>query len=206
MKNNKGRPSAANALIDKRNSLKNKPCHAQEKEALEVQIAEILLKEEVNKANHFKKFCNASGSFPLQQMWKFKKKKLWPKKKSTLPVAKFNHKGRLISSPKELLHTLQKEYRDRLRKRKTKHNLKEHMQRMHEVTKLKLLRASRNKSPEFTLEELEKGLSDLNKGKARDPQGLCAEIFQIKVMGQNLKESLLHLLNTIKKKELFQVS
>ena len=56
----------------------------------------------------------------------------------------------------------------------------EHMERMHEVTKLKLAKAWSNKSPYFTLEELEKGLSDLNKGKARDPQGLCAELFQKK--------------------------
>ena len=73
VKTNKFRPSAADALIDKRNSLKNIPGNAQAKEALEIQIAEILLKEEVNKATHFKKFCNASGTFPLQKMWKLKK-------------------------------------------------------------------------------------------------------------------------------------
>ena len=69
---------------------------------------------------------------------------------------------------------------------------------MHEVTQLKLSKAWMKKSPKFTMEELEKGLSNLNKGKARDPQGLCAELFQIKVMGANLKLSLLQLLNEIK--------
>ena len=68
------------------------------------------------------------------------------------------------------------------------------MERMH-VTELKLLKAWTNKSPQFTMEELEKSMSALNKGKARDPHGLCAEIFQIKVLGTNLKESLLLLLN-----------
>ena len=72
------------------------------------------------------------------------------------------------------------------------------MERMHEVTKLKLSKAWKNKSPDFTMEELEKSISALNKGKARDPHGLCAEIFQIKVLGANLKESLLVLLNKIK--------
>ena len=85
-----------------------------------------------------------------------------------------------------------------MRVRKTKHYLKEHMEMMHEVTKLKLLKAWENKSPKFTMDELQKGLSALNKGKARDPNGLCAELFQIKVLGSNLKESLLDLLNTIK--------
>ena len=98
-------------------------------------------------------------------MWNLKKK-LWPENKPSLPVAKINHKGRLITSPKELLQTLQKEYGDRLRKRKVKSNLKGHMDVMHEVTKLKLAKAWINKSPSFTIEELETGLKDLNKGKA----------------------------------------
>ena len=111
-----------------------------------MQIAEILLKEEIQKASHFNKYCSSTESFPLQQMWKLKKK-LWPKKTPLLPVAKMNHKGRLISSPKELLQTLQKEYKDRLRKRNVKSYLEEHMNLMHEVTKLKLAKAWKHKSP-----------------------------------------------------------
>ena len=48
------------------------------------------------------------------------------------------------------------------------------------------------------MDELEKSMSALNKGKARYPHGLCEEIFQIQVLGTNLKESLLLLLNKIK--------
>ena len=69
---------------------------------------------------------------------------------------------------------------------------------MHEVTKLKLAKAWTNKSPCFSIKELDKGLSDLNKGKARDPHNLCAELFQINVMGADLKLSLLQMLNQIK--------
>ena len=135
VKSHKVKTSAANALIDKRNSLKNNSLNAQARQAFDLQIEEVLLKEEIEKAKHFKKFCNATSTFPLHQMWKLKKK-LWPKKQSTLPIAKKNHRGRLISSPKELIQTFQKEYKDRLRQRKGKHNLKENMERMHEVTKL----------------------------------------------------------------------
>ena len=63
------KPSAADALIDKRNSLKILNNKLQEKEALDAQIVVILLKEEVDKANHFVKFCNATGTFPLLEMW-----------------------------------------------------------------------------------------------------------------------------------------
>ena len=45
---------------------------------------------------------------------------------------------------------------------------------------------------------MEKGVNDLNKGRARDPNGLCSELFQISVMGADLKLSLLTMLNSIK--------
>ena len=48
------------------------------------------------------------------------------------------------------------------------------------------------------MQELEKGLKDLNKGRARDPAGLCSELFQTNVMGASPKVSLLTMLNTIK--------
>ena len=190
------KPSRAGALIDKRNSMKyNKDSHA--KEALDAQIAIILLKEEINKAKHFVQFCNSTGTFPLQKMWKLKRE-LWPKKAPSLPVAKINHKGRLITSPRELMLTLKKEYQDRLRPRKCKEELKEHIELMHKVTQLKLSKAWENKGPEFTMEELDQGLKDLNRGRARDPQGLCAEIFKSNVMGVSMKISLLEMLNNIK--------
>ena len=52
------------------------------------------------------------------------------------------------------------------------------MEKMHEVTN--------------------QGIKDMNKGRARDPRGLCAELFQLSVMGADLKSSLLKMLNIIK--------
>ena len=147
--------SAADSLIDKRNKMKKSGNNnTLELDAL---IAQIILKEEISKAQEFRKFCNLTGTISLQQMWKLKKE-LWPKKKASLPVAKKNNKGRLITSPKELMITLQKEYRDRLRPRPTKSDLKEHMKLVHDVTKLKLSAAWANKSPNFSMMELEKAI------------------------------------------------
>ena len=42
-------------------------------------------------------------------------------------------------------------------------------------------------------------MDDLNQRKARDPESLCSELFQNKVIGVALKNSLLILLNEIKK-------
>ena len=73
IKKNNSKRSAAYALIDKRNLLiKGKP-KSQEIEALDAQIAKIVLKEEIDKAKHFVKYCNSAGTFPLQKMWKLEK-------------------------------------------------------------------------------------------------------------------------------------
>ena len=101
----KVKPSAADVLIDKRNKIKQAGTHNVKQ--IEAKIVQIILKEEVNKAQQFVTYCNITGTISLRQMWKLKKE-LWPKKKPSLQVAKKNHKGRLISSPKELMHLLQK--------------------------------------------------------------------------------------------------
>ena len=68
----------------------------------------------------------------------------------------------------------------------------------HKAAQLKLAKAWTNKSPAFALIKLDQAIKDLNTGRARDPSGLCAELFKINVMGANLKKSLLIILNSIK--------
>ena len=72
------------------------------------------------------------------------------------------------------------------------------MEKMHEVTKLKLSKSWMNKNPYFNMDELNQGIKDMNKGRERDPRGLCAELFQLSAMGADLKSSLLKMLNIIK--------
>ena len=70
IKKNNSIQSAAYALIDKQNLLIKGNPKSQDIEALDAQIAKILLKEEIDKAKHFVKYCNSTGTFPLQKMWK----------------------------------------------------------------------------------------------------------------------------------------
>ena len=190
--------SATDALIDKRTYLKIFNNKSQEKEALDAQSATSLLKEVVDKAKHLVKFCNATGTFPQLKMRGKKTKKKLPKKAPSFPVAKPTNKGRLITSPKELMHTLAKEYKDRIRSRKRKEELKGHIAKMHKVTKLKLSKTWMNRNPAFNMEELNQINKDMNKGRARDPRGLGAELFQLSVRGADLKSSLLKIINVIK--------
>ena len=59
----------------------------------------------------------------------------------------------------------------------------------------RLQKAKENKSPAWTMEQLDRVLEKLKKGKATDPVGLVNELFMIENIGDNLKESILMLMN-----------
>ena len=71
---------------------------------------------------HFKSFSEDPGNINVQEMWKTMNK-LWPKNESTIPTAKKNHQGRLVSSPHELKSRLAKEYKEMLRTRPVRPDL-----------------------------------------------------------------------------------
>lgn len=164
---------------------------------LDKDIAAILHDKAKCNAYKFRKFCDTASSFPVQLMWKTKKR-IWPKKMSTLPIAKLNQFNKLVSSPREIKAALFQEYKERLRKREIRPDFKEQKKMDKELIEMKVYEARSNISIPFKMSELEEALDDLNLGRARDPEGLCAEIFQNKVMGESLKNSLLVMLNEIK--------
>ena len=55
---------------------------------------------------------------------------------------------------------------------------------------MRLERCKDNISPEFSDEDLDKVLSKLKSGKARDPSGLAYELFKLEFIGKDLKESI----------------
>ena len=74
VRNSKLQSSEADNLINKRNKMrKNKQPKTEEINKINEQIAEILIKEGVSKANQFRKYCDQNSTIPLQQLWKLKK-------------------------------------------------------------------------------------------------------------------------------------
>ena len=195
--------NGAEKLIDRRNHLKkvveikSNDIIQKEIDILDKDIAAILHDKAKCNAYKFRKFCDTASSFPVQLMWKTKKR-IWPKKMSTLPIAKLNQFNKLVSSPREIKAALFQEYKERLRKREIRPDFKEQKKMDKELIEMKVYEARSNISIPFKMSELEEALDDLNLGRARDPEGLCAEIFQNKVMGESLKNSLLVMLNEIK--------
>ena len=55
--------------------------------------------------------------------------------------------------------------------------------------------ASNNKTPDWTIEELEVVLKELKNDKSRDALGYINELFKPEVCGQDLKLAILKLMN-----------
>ena len=200
IRKNKLRKSQSDVLIDKRNALLKgnvTDLISEEINNLIVRIANIISDEERLKCHVLKNFWDQSGSVNMSEMWKLKKK-MWPNKQSSLPTAKINHKGRLVSSPKDIKSALRKEYMERLRSR-PRHPKVNNVIKSKTIL-LKLKNALKRKSEPITMNKLNIVLKNIKTGKARDADGMVREICKLNIIGQDLKLSLLTMLNMIKDK------
>ena len=191
------KPSKADKLINERNKLikNHKEENSEEIKKLDMEISNTIATEEREKFLQFKQFEDQNGSTNMSEMWKLKKK-LWPKKASALPAAKINHHGKIVSTGNEVKEALQKEYTERLRRRPKHPNISKVYKK--KTIEIKLKSSENNKSSPFKMEEFDNVIFKLKRGKARDPEGWARELFHPQVMGQNLKMSLLSLLNQVK--------
>ena len=76
----------------------------------------------------FKKFSENPETINLQEMWKILQQ-IIPKHKTSIPIAKKNHKGILVSDPLELKSLFAQEYKNRLRNRPSRPDLGDIKQR-----------------------------------------------------------------------------
>ena len=88
-----------------------------------------------------------------------------------MPIAKRNHKGFLISSPKEIKKLLGKEYKQRLRPRPTRPDLGDIKKRRQLIFDMQMKIANANKSSPWNMSDLEtvlKGLKKKNQETMKD--------------------------------------
>ena len=198
----KKRESQINDLIERRRKLKSKQVLSEkdeeEVEDIEEKIAEKCQEENRQKVmDNFSEMNGVDGNLLHQGVWKTKQK-LFPKIKPTLPVAKKNLKGQLITNPEELKNLYLDTFKFRLRHRPVQPGFEEILETQEELFKQRLEKAKENKTPPWKMKDLEVVLKSLQTGKCRDPEGMIRDIFKEDVMGDDLKESLLMLLNKIK--------
>ena len=127
----------------------------------------------------------------VKKMWNFLEK-ICPKFQVSVPIAKYNHRGILITDIEEMKKLLILEYKQRFRKRPVRPDLIGLRERKQKVFQSLFIKANDLKCSDFTLSDLQKALSDLKDKKSRDPNGYINEIFKSDVIGQDLKLSLLN--------------
>ena len=127
------------------------------------------------------------------------KKRLCPKNSLDPPTAKRNSEGKLVSDPEELKTLYMETYAARLKPNAVPDSLKKTEELKNELFSLRLAAASKEKSDDWTLEQLEKVLKSTKNDKARDAHGHVYEIF--KEGGKSLKISLLKLFNLTRRSQ-----
>ena len=115
------------------------------------------------------------------------------------PVAKKDHMGKIVSSQKDIKNLLLREYTNRLRSRPVREDLKSLKCRRQKIFEMKLSLSGDQSSSDWTMNDLEKALASLKNNKSRDPKGFTNELFKVENIGDNLKVSLLMMMNRIKK-------
>ena len=148
----------------------------------------------------FKRFSDNPENVNLQEIWKVLKS-LGPKFKSSNPMAKGNHRGKIISNSDQIRALLAKEYKQRLRARPKRSDLGDLEIRKNETFDLQMKLAEANISKEWNMSDLELALKGLTNNKSRDHAGYINEIFKPGVIGLDLKMSLLTMFNNLKKEK-----
>ena len=195
-------PPEISKLIDKRNKQIEYGDGQTNTEKIDEKISELEARMNYDKIKlQFEKYKDDPEKVNLKEVWKTMEK-LWPKSGPSLPSAKINHVGKMISEPKELKALLAKEYKERLRMRPIRPDLRKIEMRKNEIFRMKIKIAEENCSKMWTMDQLESALKDLKNNKTRDNDGLINEIFKKGVIGDNLKESLLKMFNEMRRKRM----
>ena len=89
-------------------------------------------------------------------------------------------------------------FKFRLRHRPAQPGYEDLLNHQEDLFKERLELAKEKKTPAWQMKDLDRVLKGLKNGKCRDPDGMIREIFKEEVLGEDLKESLLVLMNRTK--------
>ena len=145
------------------------------------------------------------GGLNSGNLWKLKNK-LNKKYPDDAPTAIKDDNGNLLTGKNEILNHTMNHFKKVLANRQINDDLTEHKQEREELAELRMKECKQNKTPDWTLEELEVVLKGLKNNKSRDALGYINEIFKPDVCGDDLKLAVLKLMNKIKEKQEFPKS
>ena len=204
---NKNKRTKVSEILEERRKMikKLKNCPDDEAEDLQDALNEIENKvcDMVADDNHdkvvknFQLLSDQAGSLQTQGMWNAKRK-VFPKNKESLPYAKKTCDGKVITSQSQIKSLYLETFVHRLRHRPIKEDFGYLKSLKEDLCRKRLNYAQKQKTEPWTPAQLLKILSSLKNDKSRDPHGLVNELLKPGVIGQNLFDSLLFLLNQTK--------
>ena len=130
-------------------------------------------------------------------MWR-ELKKAYPKVEKPLPTGVKDMKGKVITNPTDKKKVTIEHFKHRMRKRSCMDNVEEVSNLNEDLFKERLKEAKQNVSDPFKKEELDKVIKNLKKGKCKDPDNYIYELFSDGVIGNDLRDSLLIMMNKMK--------
>ena len=171
-------------------------------EDIEKEIADIEAEDSRKRIiENFKTLSENPENVNVKEVWK-NLKKMFPKYKTPLPIAKRNFKGKLVTELTEIKKLLEKEYTQRLRKRPMRPDFGDIEMRKKEIFNLQLKLAEKTTTKHWNIKDLERALAELKNKKSRDHSGYINEIFKKDIIGTDLKNSLLTMFNKVKDERL----
>ena len=147
--------------------------------------------------DQIRSITNKDGTTNNTGVWKLRRK-IFPRPAEQLSGKK-DKEGNLVTNPDKLKEVYLDAYVERLKHRKMIPELLRLKTLREELFQQRLKRAKQNKSPDWTVEELDKVLHHLKRNKAMDPTGLVNELFMPQNIGKDLKDSILLMMNKIKR-------
>ena len=204
---NKKKVTEVSQTLEKRREIiqKMKTCQDEDKENLQDQLTELendvcdlVAKENYKKVvDNFQMMECHSGKVQPAGIWNIKRR-VFPKNKESLPTAKKNCEGKVITS-QSLIKTLYLDtFVHRLRHRPANKEYIYLKYLKEQLWQMRLKQAKQCKSANWNEAQLMKILSCLKNNKSRDPHGLVNELFKPDVIAQDLFESMLMLFNEVK--------
>ena len=204
---NKVRETETSTLFKERSELIQKIKKDSDNETLKTRLDEVIdkLTEAVSRENYekivsnFKHLDQTNGENFSQGIWGIKKKE-FPKKSSSLPSAKVDVNGCMVSDPAELQKIYLDTFTHRLRERPPREDFAELYEQQKSLLEKRLIITKGEKSSRWTENDIIEVLSSLKNGKCRDPLGMVNEVFKPPLAGTDLVKSLCEMMNIIKDK------
>ena len=139
-------------------------------------------------------------------------KKLWILKRRLRgiivepPTAMLDSMGNLVTSRSGIEKLTVNTFQERLKPWKIREDLQVYEKQREELCDKRLKKAQENKTPPWTLEDLDIVLKQLKTNKSRDPLGFGNELFRPENAGSDLKLAVLKMMNQVKDQQVVPTS